>query len=683
MPTISSYAWARPNILVRCTGHDGDSFYERNTVYLVFDSNGALGVTPYYTANTSDPETWPTWNGLNGHWEFYTDQLPNQLKEKMMRDEELEPFEEGDIVFLSSRYPGPLKVMAVNRREVLLADDVGSQSWEMKTRVYREPFQHGFDTIAIRKSRPWSWGAVVAEPDDDYNENDEWAIHAVDTPCEDPVLKSLGLTMGVHQWYNEDVEYYIWGQDRNLRRWFIDNVWHAFFEAADRKHFDKHGRHHDNRKDLLEFLPCSYIDFITRVQVFLPTRSNITLGHISIFESVEKMKQNRKTSMKPGRAIRKIFPEIDDATLEKVVDRFREDFPNHNYEVVVSKEKEDFELAYNGRMAAYQNIYTTRKRKSLANSCMRGGGAKDWKHLECHPGATYASGDFTIIYARVKNNEGEYLIGGRCVVATCFNPPRYAPLYGVDEASMDAMQVALDKMGAVDGEDYGWAGAKMLRVPHRGSDEDFVLPYLDVGPCTVDSSNFTICDSGDLDCTDYSGVISTRSNFCCHCGDHVHPDDAMHDPDNGEPWCSDCFHDHYFYCDHYGEYHHIDTENTVFYLRRGYTQSLQVCDTALECGEYIYCEDIDEWWKEEDVVRLHNGEYTSIPYANDNCSTCYITGDMAYTSDMILVKNENGDEVYVIEETLEGNDDYEEVSDKIYLYAHVSLNENQEEEEVA
>lgn len=677
MPAIDTYSWAKPNMLVKCVGHDGCEFYKVGETYVVFGNSGSLNLTPLVSAARMDMESWSAWRGLSGFWEPLEQEIPKAIREKLSMED---PFEVGDIVFIDRNYPGPLKVMRVSRREVLLQDDSGSQSWDMTSRVYREPFNYRFDIISLRKPRPWSWGAVVVD-DRSYEDEEGWSTYTHDTPCEDPVLKSLGLTMGVYHWYNEDLEYYMWGQDKNLRRWFVDNVWHTIYEKAVADFEEKNGRTYENRVELAEYLPCDYLTFVTRLQVMLPTRSAVTPGHISIFESVEKMKQNRKTSMKPGRAVRKIFPEVDDASLEKIVDRFRLDYPNHNYEVVVSKEKDDFELAYNGKMAAYQNIYTTRGRKSLANSCMRGGGSKDWDHLECHPGATYASGDFTIIYARVKNSVGEYLIGGRCVVATCFDPPRHAPMYGVDEASMDVMGRELEKMGAVNGENTGWGGAKMLRVPHNGSDEDFVLPYLDIGPCSVDSETFTICSGGDLDCTDYSGVISTRTSHCCHCGDYVHPDDAMYDG-NDNTWCGYCFHEEHFYCDHYGEYCHNETRNTVHFMRRGgfYQDTIDVCDAALSCREYTYCEHINEWWKTEDTVRLADGEYTSKPDADENCSVCHITDEWNYTDDMILVKNEHGDEVYVLEDALDGNDDYEEVSNKIYLYAHVFLNETNEEE---
>lgn len=332
-----------------------------------------------------------------------------------------------------------------------------------------------------------------------------------------------------------------------------------------------------------------------RLLCFSPSLSKITPGQISIWESNDKLKTNRKTSMKPGRAIRKMFPELTDAELEKVVDAYRAEFPAKKYTLREGREREDFKKAYSGEMERYENIYTTGHRKSLANSCMR----YPFDSLDAHPGEAYASGEFSIFYTVSERG----LIGSRCVVwwGKDGRSPVAGPIYGVDETSIDMVQEELDKIGAKLVENgHSWLGAQLLDIPdgpHRK-----ILPYLDCSPKFVNESLVVSNVRGNgYDLSSYEGSIYPSNHLCCeNCGDLIYEGEEEYY--NDDVYCEHCFDDRFSYCDHFNEAFPRDEMVEVYQHGTWYRSSrLTVHESAVDNGDFIEC-DSGEIWRAEDVT---------------------------------------------------------------------------------
>tara|TARA_R110000764_G_scaffold116139_2_gene203043 strand:- start:81 stop:1061 length:981 start_codon:yes stop_codon:yes gene_type:complete len=223
--------------------------------------------------------------------------------------------------------------------------------------------------------------------------------------------------------------------------------------------------------------------------------------------------------MKAGRAFKFIFPEFSDSDVETLVDAFREKFSLRKYTLKTGKKPDEFTHAYQHDQAEMDNPDSTYDRKAMIHSCMR----YRFDHLPVHPCSIYGSGDFEIVW--LENDKG--CIGGRCVVYTGGAKPAAGPIYGVCEKSLDMITEYLEGIGATINQDGTWLGAKLIKHEHNGG---YVGPYLDLDPKRLeeDGDYLVVCDTGDIDASQYQGTLGGGYTTCSGCGDSLSEDEYYH-----------------------------------------------------------------------------------------------------------------------------------------------------------
>lgn len=336
-----------------------------------------------------------------------------------------------------------------------------------------------------------------------------------------------------------------------------------------------------------------------KLKVYGARRSEKFPGKITIYRNWEDFCRDREVAMKPGRALKHMFPDLDDKTIEVVVNKFRHKYGAKDYTLKVGREREDFRHAYNHDRAAYQDPKTTSSRKSLATSCMQ--------HVEIFtneddsfsPTEVYASGDFHIVWAEDKDG----LIAGRCVIydGDKDRGPVAAPIYGVCENSLDKIQEYLDKLGCKAEAGKGmWVGAKLLRINHP--DGGVVGPYSDMEQYADDyNANFLVVTeySGEYEMSTTGGYMEDSNGYFCECCEcRVHEDDTYTDG-WGTVYCESCFDDR-FVTDSNGEAIPVDEAVEVNgRTSHGYPHTEFVHESE---GCYVFCEPTQDYWFDYNVT---------------------------------------------------------------------------------
>ena len=238
-----------------------------------------------------------------------------------------------------------------------------------------------------------------------------------------------------------------------------------------------------------------------RLRAFNCRRSKQYKGKITLYKCHKDLDDDRETAMRPARAIKLMFPELDHTSLNYITDEYLQKFAPRELGLHVSESPDDFKLAYSGEQSNSENVQTTYKRKHMAHSCMR----YEFSNLPQHPVEAYASGDFKIIY--VLDQDG--LVCSRCVVAVHGDIAQAGPIYGVSEQSIDMINDYLtDVMNAIQAGSSDWSGARLCRIPNPDG-EGFIAPYLDICPQHLtDDGKYLYVDSyGEIDASCYSGIL--------------------------------------------------------------------------------------------------------------------------------------------------------------------------------
>jgi len=342
-----------------------------------------------------------------------------------------------------------------------------------------------------------------------------------------------------------------------------------------------------------------------RLDCLNPFRSEKFIGKISISKSHEDRIRDRETALKVGKAFKAIFPELDGAALDKVVDAYHDKFSGGDLTLHTSKCPKVFASVYKeSNHAPYKNPKTTSMRKSIACSCMR----YEFDNQDYHPAYVYGSGDFTLYYT----TDSQGRTGSRCVVYDTdkTDKPQAGPIYGVCEGSMDLIKNELDKIDA-EYSNPSWLGANLLHIKFN---DGVIGPYLDLEPrslAIVNDQYLEVSGSGDIDASCYSGVLGD-SYRCCGCGCSVDEDDVRTYGD--DEYCEDCFYEYYGYCEWSDDYYpnedlvNIQPHDVYVWID---------CDNVVQCtdGEYwdaehaYYVEAEDKWISEDTYAE--DGYFTS------------------------------------------------------------------------
>ena len=380
--------------------------------------------------------------------------------------------------------------------------------------------------------------------------------------------------------------------------------------------------------------------YLYRIQFTQAEMSKKFQGKISMYLNKKDKDRDRKTALRPGRAFKFLFPEMNAAEIERLVDDFNRAYPVVNLTLHEGCEEADFIKAYSYEQSVMQNVYTTCSRKSLANSCMRL--RPEHENLPKHPSAAYASGDFLSLWT--EDDRGK--IASRCVVYTPEGKAAQAgPIYGTTEFSIDMIQERLIAMGALLYEDASWVGAKLLNIPCNGG---VLAPYLDHEKGLKEDGDYLVVTSSESNADylaeTYSGVLHGGS-VCTDCGDSVDDNDRMTNSD-GECFCPDCYSDRYATC--YESYEECRREDMVLCRisnsRWGWNEELvhnpefydytyidghyyhpdvvvtteQGNSFLLDSDDYFICDLTEEYHDIDQMVETVDGDTTSLDWVKAN-----------------------------------------------------------------
>lgn len=314
---------------------------------------------------------------------------------------------------------------------------------------------------------------------------------------------------------------------------------------------------------------------------------------LSLIRTGSDRKRDRRTTMKPGKAFRLMFPDLSDKDVATITEAWIELNSPRDLTLHVAKSREAFAEAYGGDRAPYRNPVTTNERKSIATSCMQHVCRDMWHgdgFTQTSVGEVYASGDFAVAY--LKDKDG--LIAGRVVYSDAEDEPRYSgPLYGACEQSLNMLQEHLDNVEATYYVE-GWHG---LRFNLIGDDDDPLAPYVDgdIGGNPSRCGKYITLEKwgGHYGFDGTDGYVSA-SMYCEHCECTLHDDEAMH-TDCG-PLCENCFDESFVYLDN-GDV--VDREDACEVRTLSWNGS---CTTmVVHIDEAVYCESIDQYWHVDNV----------------------------------------------------------------------------------
>lgn len=322
-----------------------------------------------------------------------------------------------------------------------------------------------------------------------------------------------------------------------------------------------------------------------RLRSLGPRRSDKFYSKISLWKSQKDRDEDRLTAMKPGRALSFMFPELEHKDIIKINDEYLKKFAPRDLTLHTSKDAEGFIKAYSGDQSNTENISTTYFRKSLSNSCMR----YRFENLSSHPASSYASGDFTIAYTL----DQEGYVASRCVIYDGGSgKPQAGPIYGVSEQSLDMIEEYLESIGSETEHNSSWEGAKLLRIEEDGG---FLAPYIDLEPRQLKDTgcHLVISHYGEIEASNYSGILHGDAYNCCCCEGGVREEDAHYSEYTEEYYCEDCYYEEHFFCEYLSESVH-NREGVECYISA--TNTILVAESFLETGDtFVLCEDGKYW----------------------------------------------------------------------------------------
>ena len=311
-------------------------------------------------------------------------------------------------------------------------------------------------------------------------------------------------------------------------------------------------------------------------------------------ESDDKGERDIQTPIKPGKYLRKFFPDLSDSEVQRFVGYFLE--LNDIQELQFANTADDIEQVYlNG-----------------PNSCMS-------KSCDCyqsneHPTRVYASGDLEVAYIGDISHP---------TARTVIYPDKmtYARIYGDADRILPGLKAYGFEKGSLE-------GARILKK-EQGYDI-FIAPYLD-GEATClehspDGKYLIIRKHGDIDGETQTGLTGDCCT-CEDCGCTISEDDQYNDDYN--TYCCDCYSERYTYCEHCCE--------DVFRDDTYYVDGDTVCyHCVTESGNFFYCDDCNNYKHLDN----HGGTNTSEEPVCDNCGHNY---EYSQCGDYLMDK-QNGEE---------------------------------------
>lgn len=315
---------------------------------------------------------------------------------------------------------------------------------------------------------------------------------------------------------------------------------------------------------------------------------------LSYFESPGKRAASVRTRVKPGKFLKKVMPWIEDSKVESFVNDWKESNKTRDYELIHSREESAFIEAYSGKQIRGTTPNFSGSDyvlKELSCSCM----AKDFRDLSKHPAAAYASGDFSILYAKEKDTG---LIGARVVIGN----DSAGPVYTQCNSATRAVSAWL-KENDIETKAQ-WSGLSLKAIPtgYDGNDS-YLMPYVDeYSDFSFDGDSITI--GGNVDFSSTQGYCCfTPQVMCESCGDHYDESDMCDVLDsNGDETqvCCSCRNHDYSYSRLMQQYIHNSTSQVT---------SLGGNATESWFTDNDYVLDVDGYWSQESDCVEYQGKY--------------------------------------------------------------------------
>ena len=370
----------------------------------------------------------------------------------------------------------------------------------------------------------------------------------------------------------------------------------------------------DKEYNLLSNSALKWSDITKILSIFNPTECPKTKGHIAMYLTHKDKLRERVTSMKSGKAIRRMFAHLSNQHVASIVEDYIEHTSPRDFTLVYSEDTLDFVTAYEHSTVSYRNPRLSCERKNLATSCMQQVGRHDDYNEEgtyYSVGEAYASGDFGILYVKDKKNH----IAGRVLIGIRRNGVEvdyvHQSMYGACEQSLGMMKDRLDSMGSTFHNDTagGWCGLKLRVI---GDTYDPIAPYVDGeyrADMTPDNKFFVLSEDGEYSLTETDGTISTGQ--MCGCCEELE-NDLVSTPD-GDSYCQYCFEEHYTTCAINDE--HIHNEDSIYaWMIMGKNADGEdiVREADMHMDEAVFIEFTEEFWYIGDCVH-HEGSNEYIP----------------------------------------------------------------------
>lgn len=425
---------------------------------------------------------------------------------------------------------------------------------------------------------------------------------------------------------------------------------------------EAHTKEVDN---LIEWRERSRRDIDLVLRVFMPNVDQDLPNALIIFPTIDAREKGRpaRAVMKIGRALRRMFPVLLDNEVDNLVDVVKRKLIAQEYNYFVSKDASAFKKAYSWVPADYGNLDTTWSKKHMANSCMR----YEFENLCAHPAEFYASGDFEIHW--LETREGK--IAARCVVAVAKAganiTPQPAPVYAVCEDSHEFLWNKLKAHGCLPISESDWKGCLLKVIYCNGSSyhDGFIGAYLDLDPRGAiyqeDSEYLVISPRGDVDCSNYGGVLFAGDRYTCRdCDEGLGEDEVYRGGCSDDySYCSDCYWERYANCENCGDDEPRANCSDVM-ARSGYAETW--CDTC--CGNHAVEATDGNLWSETDVTLVASGDYVTEDELQDNYFLCSLVTDW-YPNDQ-LCELSNGEAA-----ALESIQDHNRFFDTKYIFEAV------------
>lgn len=391
---------------------------------------------------------------------------------------------------------------------------------------------------------------------------------------------------------------------------------------------------------------------------FLPVVSEKFFPNIALFTNRDKYDRDLQTAIKPGKAIKFIFPSLTPQEIEHWVDKYKETYYPQNFVVEVRDGQEDFKRIYEADAAPNQNPTFG---KNLSTSCMRG----SFDELSYHPSEAFASGDFEIAAVWLGDQ-----LAARTVIAK--ENKTYAPIYTVSNPAYIFMNEHLTTLGCKQGDNGDWRGLKLLRLEE--SSGTCVGPYLDLSACGLEKTDkFFVIDQGSVATFNQYGV--TGGLLCCRCENTMDEDSAYSFEDG--LYCQDCYNEYVYHCDHCDEdCREVSTVNVLD--RRDRPREEFWCSHCQEQGA-VYCEHYNEYWGEDFVTEIVDTDNYFPTHLIEDSSAyvlCDMNGGLYEVSATRKYINADEEEGRASLEALLEINEYTEVEDGSFVHNDV-LNKDQ------